>query len=1162
MKNIIKKTLKLSVLLLLLLVFSLLFIWHTQSGTRWALGFVTKRWLPELSYASVSGTFSSDLSFTSLKYQDQGIDITADQIKLLGLSYQWLAPQLSLKALENNRLSIAVKESPTDAKQPTLDNRWEGFALPLALDLEQISINTLVWQTGDEPIEVNDIHTRLLAKDDHWQVRDLSFHVFDTGCQLSLDAVTNPQLPMEIGATCQWAQDGRQVISQWGVKGDLKQLRLDAEHQINGPEVKGTLTSNGSVSNLLIKPDWQLILASNRMDVFHQSQQYELTDWTLAATGQGDQFKLNNDVNLTLNGQQPANWKWQGEGDFNHLNLKQMTLAGAPGLISGEANLQWFPNWQVGAVLAMNALDTSWLHPAWPGQVDANITVQAQEGSADHWFVDVPSFKIKGQLKQAPIDLEATARWPLSGAIEGQGVFDWGSNTGSFTLNHGGVGNGDWTLDATLDWQQLKLLNQDLTGTLKGLVKANNKRNQLDLSGQLELGDLKWQETALSRSQLRFSGDPNGALSMDVEVEGLAIQGQMIDQGKITVNGTVDAHQVTVQMEGPEWHNDMAFDGRYMEQQGYQVQLKQHQMKLKTINKQWQLEQPTAIGWSSKGLAWSKSCWQPADGVGQLCLEWGHDGKQQSQGQINLSQFDLEPWQFLMPQGFKLDGEMNGGVTVQWQSDDVNIDGEMSVEKGHWITQPFNVNQEKVAFTHFTVTGRQVNDDSQFDIKLALEDGSYLNLNAHLHPDEQLGLTVSGGYQAHIGNNAMIAELFDEIKSMEGQLHIEGRIQGPITEPQLAAKVELLEGALSLQSVDVPLQHVVVIINSHKDKTYLFKAAAQAGEGQVESEGTVFIDWGESLDWQIDSSLKGDAFQVANSSELTLSVTPNLKIMAKPEQTTVQGDLLVNQGHIKINKVANGIATLPDEVVIKDQVVATSVHAILVDVQTNIEDDLPLEILGLKAKLSGALHLSNSASDPSIKATGTLYLKDGVYQIYGQSLQLSQGLLLFDGDLANPSLQIRAERVINSDQTVGVKIEGPVEDFKTTLYATPALNEAETLSYLVTGYGLEGLTGDEQSEAMAEAVLMMGLQHNSELMENLKSSLGIDVFNVSNQGDMGATLEAGKNFGKKLFVGYNQGLFKHIGYWLIRYRINDKLHLETRQGEEQSVDLVYRREKK
>jgi hypothetical protein len=44
-------------------------------------------------------------------------------------------------------------------------------------------------------------------------------------------------------------------------------------------------------------------------------------------------------------------------------------------------------------------------------------------------------------------------------------------------------------------------------------------------------------------------------------------------------------------------------------------------------------------------------------------------------------------------------------------------------------------------------------------------------------------------------------------------------------------------------------------------------------------------------------------------------------------------------------------------------------------------------------------------------------------------------------------------------------------------------------------------------------------------------------------------------------MSYSYGLFNRLGGFLLRYQFNDRLSLETRSGDEKSMDLLYSIEK-
>ncbi len=54
---------------------------------------------------------------------------------------------------------------------------------------------------------------------------------------------------------------------------------------------------------------------------------------------------------------------------------------------------------------------------------------------------------------------------------------------------------------------------------------------------------------------------------------------------------------------------------------------------------------------------------------------------------------------------------------------------------------------------------------------------------------------------------------------------------------------------------------------------------------------------------------------------------------------------------------------------------------------------------------------------------------------------------------------------------------------------------------------------------------------------------------------------AGKYLSPKVYMSYTYGLFNRLGGFLLRYDINDRFSLETRSGNEKSMDFLYSTEK-
>jgi translocation and assembly module TamB len=138
-------------------------------------------------------------------------------------------------------------------------------------------------------------------------------------------------------------------------------------------------------------------------------------------------------------------------------------------------------------------------------------------------------------------------------------------------------------------------------------------------------------------------------------------------------------------------------------------------------------------------------------------------------------------------------------------------------------------------------------------------------------------------------------------------------------------------------------------------------------------------------------------------------------------------------------------------------------------------------------------------------------------------------------------------------------LNGPLSKPRPRVYSEPALSETEALAYLVTGRGV-GPGGQSDGANIAAAALSMGLSKADPLMQNLTGDLGLDEITVDTgeEGLEDSSVTLGKYLNPDLYVGYVQGLFNPEGAVLMRLQLREKLTIESRSGNEQSVDLIYR----
>jgi translocation and assembly module TamB len=230
-------------------------------------------------------------------------------------------------------------------------------------------------------------------------------------------------------------------------------------------------------------------------------------------------------------------------------------------------------------------------------------------------------------------------------------------------------------------------------------------------------------------------------------------------------------------------------------------------------------------------------------------------------------------------------------------------------------------------------------------------------------------------------------------------------------------------------------------------------------------------------------------------------------------------------------------------------------------IELTLGDDVRYSGLNLDTTVGGELRLATEPNR-SANATGTLRLA-GSYDAYGQKLELERGQLLFSGPLDDPGLDVRAVRRIETTE-VGVELTGTLRAPRTRIVATPAMSEADALSYLLFGRPASGsATGldTEETSVLQTAALSLGLQQALPVVQRLGNSLGLDELTVQSTTTDAGALMAGKYLSPKVYIRYSYGLFNRIGGLLLRFKVNERLSIETRSGDQKSMDLLYTVEK-
>lgn len=226
--------------------------------------------------------------------------------------------------------------------------------------------------------------------------------------------------------------------------------------------------------------------------------------------------------------------------------------------------------------------------------------------------------------------------------------------------------------------------------------------------------------------------------------------------------------------------------------------------------------------------------------------------------------------------------------------------------------------------------------------------------------------------------------------------------------------------------------------------------------------------------------MSGNNLQLINLPQYQVQVSPNINIAHTTDANLdVTGNAYFPFIVIKTNAVSRGV-TLPAEVTFVGQKNNESINLsnMSMRIQVSLGNRIFVAYQNLLATLGGQLTLSQIAGGLPT-ASGTLYIKKGVYYIYNQFLTIQNGRLIYLGNsISDPGLNIRAIKSMNmptftlfggetteskSNNYVGALVRGRFLKPEITLISKPAMSQNDILSNLVFGSSQSQLSSDTLS---------------------------------------------------------------------------------------------------
>lgn len=306
--------------------------------------------------------------------------------------------------------------------------------------------------------------------------------------------------------------------------------------------------------------------------------------------------------------------------------------------------------------------------------------------------------------------------------------------------------------------------------------------------------------------------------------------------------------------------------------------------------------------------------------------------------------------------------------------------------------------------------------------------------------------------------------------------------------------------------------------------------------------------------------VKGDQFQSMDTAAVQMLISPRLQLDATPEQVQLRGEILIPQALIQPPpRSLSAPAPSADLVLLDTADTAAASSPIVTDVELSIRlgDQVRVDAFGFDGLLNGTLNLKQSGTGVA-RGSGRVGVNSGEYSLYGQTLKITRGSLLFSGGpVTNPGLDLRVERTLE-DVQVGAVVSGTLRTPELTLTSTPSMPDNSILSWLLLGRA-PGQSSAGEQQLMMRLAMALATRGGGHITERLQDTLKVDELGFAGGDELEDTaFYIGKYLNPDLYIKYGIGLVEPVSTFLIRYRLSSRWSLETETSASASGgDLIY-----
>lgn len=857
----------------------------------------------------------------------------------------------------------------------------------------------------------------------------------------------------------------------------------------------------------------------------------------------------------------------RGKGSEVASHLTDFSILSNVGRVQIDGQANWEKNVRFAAALNLSGLNTKEVLPQTPLAVDGSFLIWGERQNG-RWKAKLQDLTVLGELRGQSLALTGAVESHGNGIVEAPELyFAVGNNTFEFS------GKADFAKDVPeldfktkIDAPDFGLVDPNLLGSVKGTLAVTGTTRLPVINADLTARNIDYFGTTLKRGHLTGRMRSRDVVSgrLTLQLTDFKTQGVDIRKATIELRGNELRHNLTVHTEGTPISVDAKISGIYERMLGNWAGALA-ELKVKTAYGPVTLEKPMRLAYvpDLNRANVSKACL--AHTHARLCLE--NDLKIDLTNRsdlrilIGLPKFDLAFIKQYFPGRFVADGiiKANADVTLPAGLSELPR-GRVTVRAQDISTKyRMDLSDLKVGFNSVQLSFANAKDSIEGNWKIDIKDNG--DIEGSLRMSDLFNTRTVDGTLKFVAVDATLVNSFlSPGESAEGQWFGNLRFAGTLEEPLIYGRTGLFNA--KLDSTKLPFEMLPSDIKlTFNGNSSTLEGHLKTPQGEVALNGSA--DWRTIGEGKAIVTTKGSNLRVTLPPDIEFDLTTDVTCEASSDLIKLDGAISIPWAKVSVSKLPASAVDVSDDAVRLDRPRAKKKAAgkpipIESNLRIHIGDDVRVEAMGLKARLTGNLNVIQD--NGTLGLTGQISVPSGSFKAYGQDLLVRRGEFHFVGAVANPLLDLEAIR--NPDRTAddviaGIRVTGSVDSPQVAVFTDPAKSETEALSYLIRGEGLDP-SGDSDNTMITSALINLGLSQGSHVFESLGDAVGISGlgFETEGVGDSSQLVVSGYVL-PGLKVKYGVGIFDSLATLTLRYRVIPRLYVEAVSGVDQALDLLY-----